>query len=128
MTQRPLLILALVFGFITLAQSIGCASFRAAKLYQRGTEELNQGRLGVALRDLTAAAKLAPEASEIQNHLGLAHAEAGQEDRALVAFERAVELDCRNTAAVENLDRAKTRQERWRAIAIMSTSGDLQDE
>jgi cytochrome c-type biogenesis protein CcmH/NrfG len=50
-----------------------------------------------------------PERSEVFNHLGLAYAAAGRRDDALLAFERAVELDCDNPAA------ARTARRRARA-------------
>lgn len=82
----------------------GCASFRAAQLYQSGTRALDRGDVAVAVRDLEAAQHLAPEASEIQNHLGLAYRADGRPADARIAFARAVELDCENTAAQRNLD------------------------
>jgi Flp pilus assembly protein TadD len=94
----------------------------------------------LALADLSEAARLAPQASEIQNHLGLALAETGHHDRAVAAFERAVRLDCRNVAALENLAAAtemevvaETTAERrdrelTRAMAIVSNSGEVRDE
>jgi Flp pilus assembly protein TadD len=56
----------------------------------------------VAIRDLEEAAHWVPEASEVQNHLGLAYAEAGRRDDALAAFRRAEALDCANEAATAN--------------------------
>ena len=50
-----------------------------------------------------------PDASEIQNHLGLAYVEAGREADALRAFQRAVALDCDNQAARQNLRAAEAR-------------------
>ncbi len=53
--------------------------------------------------ELERAVALAPEASEVQNHLGLAYQAAGRGRDAELAFRRAVALDCGNAAAVENL-------------------------
>ena len=89
----------------------GCSSFRAAQLYQSGTEALDRGDVLVAVEDLQEASRLEPEASEIQNHLGLAYAADGNDAGALEAFERAVALDCENDAAQENLSAAKAFQE-----------------
>ena len=92
----------------------GCTSFRAAQLYQSGTRALDRGDSVAAIRDLEAAENLAPEASEIQNHLGLAYRAAGRFPEARVAFERAVVLDCENDAARRNLEasyRAGSREE-----------------
>jgi lipoprotein NlpI len=86
-----------------LASGFGCSTYRAALLYQRGTDELNRGEIALAVVDLERAAELAPRASEIQNHLGLALSAAGRDDDAHRAFERAAELDCSNTAAAHNL-------------------------
>jgi tetratricopeptide (TPR) repeat protein len=126
--QRSLLTLAIVIGLITIAATFGCASFRAARLYQSGTEAMNGGRTDQAVADLSAAAKLAPGASEIHNHLGLALAAVGQDGRALAEFQRAVQLDCTNAAAVDNLDLARTNEERRRAVATLSNSRDVGDE
>jgi Flp pilus assembly protein TadD len=59
--------------------------------------------------DLERAAALVPAASEVQNHLGLAYAAAGRDADARAAFERAVELDCENAAAGQNLRAARRR-------------------
>jgi len=91
----------LVFSFS------GCASFRAAQFYQSGTRALDRGDAAAAIRDLEAAEDLAPEASEIQNHLGLAYREVGRFGAARAAFARAVELDCENDAAQRNLDASR---------------------
>lgn len=78
-------------------------SFRGAKLYSTGTAALNAGDLPRAIADLSEASRLAPEASEIQNHLGLAYWANGETGRARSAFERSLELDCENEAAQQNL-------------------------
>jgi Flp pilus assembly protein TadD len=87
----------------------GCTSFRGARLYQSGTEALDRGDTARAIDELEQAARLVPEASEIQNHLGLAYAAAGRQGDALHAFERAVDLDCENAAAGANLRVARSR-------------------
>lgn len=87
--------------------ALGCASWRAAQLYQSGTAELDAGRVQRALSDLERAASLQPDASEIQNHLGLAELAAGHRAAAREAFERALELDCDNQAAHRNLARLR---------------------
>ena len=83
--------------------ALGCSSLRAARLYQSGTSALDRGDSVQAVVELERAAELAPEASEVQNHLGLAYQAAGRKSDAEFAFRRAVELDCGNAAAVENL-------------------------
>ena len=65
-----------------------------------------------AIQDLEAAALELPEASEIQNHLGLAYEAAGREEHALAAFREAVALDCDNQPAQHNLSWAELREER----------------
>jgi Flp pilus assembly protein TadD len=87
----------------------GCAAFRAARLYDRGSDALERGEVERAVADLERAATLAPHASEIQNHLGLAYAASGREEDALRAFRRAVELDCDNRQALHNLAAAEGR-------------------
>ena len=60
---------------------------------------------------LEQAARLLPHASEVQNHLGIAYSMAGRDDDALAAFGRAVELDCSNRAALQNLAEAEADRE-----------------
>ena len=85
----------------------GCARWQAAQLYGSGTEALDRGDVALAIHDLERAAALAPQASEVQNHLGLAYGAAGRHEESLAAFERAVDLDCDNAAARENLTAAR---------------------
>ena len=108
-TLRLLLVIGLVL--VALAPT-GCATLRAADLYQSGTAALDEGDAARAIRDLEAAAGHQPEASEIQNHLGLAYEAAGREREALAAFRRAVELDCDNQPAQHNLSLAEAREKR----------------
>jgi Flp pilus assembly protein TadD len=100
--------LAILLG-VSLAVAPGCASFRAARLYRSGTAALDRGDATRAIAELQRAAALAPHASEVQNHLGLAYAAAGRHDEAQHAFERALELDCDNGAARQNLAAARGR-------------------
>jgi Flp pilus assembly protein TadD len=90
--------------------ALGCTSYQGARLYQSGTQALDRGDSARAITDLERAAELVPEASEVQNHLGLAYAAAGRDSEALTAFQRAVDIDCENRAAVENLAVARRRQ------------------
>ncbi len=87
----------------------GCASLEGARLYNSGTQALDRGDPAVAAADLERAAALVPEASEVQNHLGLAYAQLGRTADAERAFRRAVELDCSNEAAQQNLRAAELR-------------------
>jgi Flp pilus assembly protein TadD len=96
-----------VCATLALPAFAGCASWRAARLYQSGTAALDAGRIDVALSELGAAARLAPEASEVHNHLGIAQLAAGRPDAARASFERAVALDCGNLAARRNLEAAR---------------------
>jgi Flp pilus assembly protein TadD len=96
---------------IALALSLaGCASYQGARLYQSGTAALDRDEPERAIADLERAAELVPAASQVQNHLGLAYAAAGRDQDALLAFRRAVELDCDNGAAVQNLRGAEQRR------------------
>jgi Flp pilus assembly protein TadD len=99
-TMRPALVLLLLLAQL---DSSGCASYRGARLYHAGTLSLEKGDTRLAISQLEEAASLVPQASEIENHLGLAYLEDGRRPDALRAFERAVELDCSNAAARENL-------------------------
>lgn len=91
------------YAVCALVLALGCSSFRAARLYQSGTNALDRGDSTQAIVELERAAELSPQASEVQNHLGLAYQAAGRERDAELAFRRAVALDCGNAAAVENL-------------------------
>ena len=102
---------------LALAAAGGCASLDGWRLYVSGTEALDAGQPTRAVADLERAATLVPEASEIQNHLGLAYAAAGRDADALRAFERAVELDCDNQAAVANLEASR------RAFSVGAVEG-----
>jgi Flp pilus assembly protein TadD len=97
-----------------LVLALGCSSYRAARLYQSGTNALDRGDATQAVVELERAAELLPEASEVQNHLGLAYQAAGRERDAELAFRRAVALDCANAAAVKNLDVAEARASKER--------------
>jgi len=111
-TSRPHALCKLIARITTFALVIaisGCASHRAAMLYRDGTRELDAGRHEQARARLEEAARLAPDASQIQNHLGLALAAGGDHAAALAAFERAVELDCDNASASRNLEAARQR-------------------
>ncbi len=85
------------------AIALGCSSFQAARLYHSGTAALDRGDSARAVLDLERAAELLPEASEVQNHLGLAYQAAARDGDAELAFQRAVALNCENSAAAENL-------------------------
>jgi Flp pilus assembly protein TadD len=89
----------------------GCASFEAMRLYESGTQALDRGDPQRAVADLERAAALAPDASPIENHLGLAYQDAGRPEDALHAFERAVQLDCDNQAAAANLRAMRSHQD-----------------
>ena len=91
-----------LFFVITL---MGCESVRAARLYTQGTHALDRGETEEAVRDLEAAGRLAPDRSDVYNHLGIAYTQAGRLIDAQKAFERAVDLDCTNQSALENLER-----------------------
>jgi cytochrome c-type biogenesis protein CcmH/NrfG len=102
----PLVILLVILTGLLLA---GCSSYQGARFYHSGTRALDRGESARAIADLERSAELVPEASEVQNHLGLAYAAKGRDDAALRAFQRAVDLDCDNHAAAENLRVARRR-------------------
>jgi len=88
-------------------QLLGCASLEGGRLYVRGTEAMERGEYVSAVDSLSRAAELVthpPQASKVKNHLGLAYLGEGERSLALDAFRRAVDLDCRNEAAQQNLD------------------------
>jgi Flp pilus assembly protein TadD len=90
-------------ALLALLAACACSSLRAARLYTSGSDALERGEVARAVAELERAAALAPELSEIQNHLGLAYAAAGRRDAAREAFARAVALDCASGAARHNL-------------------------
>jgi Flp pilus assembly protein TadD len=104
---QPLVAVILVAGIAAGTLLSGCAGYRGARLYHSGTLALDRGESTRAIADLEGAAELVPEASEVQNHLGLAYAAAGRADDARRAFQRAVDLDCDNQAAQANLHAAE---------------------
>jgi Flp pilus assembly protein TadD len=85
------------------APLFACSAIAGARLYSDGTRALERGDTERAVRSLERAAERTPDASEVQNHLGIAYLAAGRRDDALRAFERAVALDCDNVAAQRNL-------------------------
>jgi Flp pilus assembly protein TadD len=86
-------------------QSEAAIAFRGARHYSAGNRALDRGDGALAVVELRQAAVLLPQASEIQNHLGLAYLAQGEEEPAREAFRRAIELDCDNQAARINLAR-----------------------
>jgi len=97
------LALAVLLVSLPACESSLGRSLRGARLYATGTEALDRGAFERAILDLEKAAELVPEASEVQNHLGIARWRSGDLAGARVAFTRAVELDCDNAAAQANL-------------------------
>lgn len=79
-------------------------AMRGARYYAQGSESLERGDTALAIVELEHAAVLVPQASEVQNHLGLAYWADGQPELARSAFDRALVLDCDNAAARRNLD------------------------
>ena len=114
----------LVLGALLASFLAGCATFEGARLYERGTRALDRGDVAAAIADLEHAAALVPQSSEVQNHLGLAHEAAGQDEAALEAFQRAVALDCANEAAQQNLAAAEARRARLAARAAQATRNE----
>lgn len=99
-----------MYGFLIVCLlAVGCGTFQAGRLYSEGTRALDRGAISSAVESLERAGELAPQASEIQNHLGLAYVAAGRDLEALAAFERAVALDCDNSAAAQNLATSQAR-------------------
>jgi len=90
-------------ALLALCVGLGCASLDGYRHFEAGNAALDRGDAATAVAELEQAAALAPERSEVHNHLGLAYAAAGRPDEARSAYERAVALDCDNRAAAENL-------------------------
>lgn len=97
---RRLVALAAACG----ASAVACSAIDGARLFREGTDALERGDAATAVSTLERAAERAPRASEVQNHLGLAYLASGRRNDAILAFERAVALDCDNAAARRNLD------------------------
>ena len=98
MTRRAIL------GLLLL---LGCSTTEGYRHFEAGNGALDRGDAASAVVELERAAALVPERSEVFNHLGLAYAAAGRREDALLAFERAVALDCDNRAATANLRAAQ---------------------
>jgi len=92
-----------------LSLALGCAAVAGHRHFEAGNRALDRGDAALAVAEFERAAALVPEASEVQNHLGIAYAADGRHEAALAAFERAVALDCDNRAAAENLRAARRR-------------------
>jgi lipoprotein NlpI len=101
------LVVVLLLALLAQVGLFGCSSYRGARLYEAGTRSLERGDASHAIRQLEEAAALVPQASEIQNHLGLAYLAGGRSDDALRAFDHALTLDCSNGAARRNLAAAR---------------------
>ena len=97
-------------AFALCAALTGCADLEARRFYRAGTDALDRGESQRAIADLERAAALAPEISAIHNHLGIAYEDAGRSEDALLAYERAVALDCDNRAAESNLRELRARR------------------
>jgi Flp pilus assembly protein TadD len=102
--------LGLVVLLASSVASAGCSAWSGARLYASGSRAIDEGDPARAISDLEQAARLLPDSSEVQNHLGIAYEAAGRRDAALRAYERAVALDCGNDAAVSNLRAAEALQ------------------
>ncbi len=87
----------------TACQTAPVRIWRGAGHFSAGTDALVKGQGARAVAELEQAAELVPAASEIRNHLGLAYLSEGREREARTAFESAIELDCGNWAARQNL-------------------------
>ena len=96
---------ALALGIALLS---GCATLEGYRHFELGNAALDRGDVARAVLELELAATLAPERSEILNHLGIAYRTAGRSGDALSAFERAVALDCDNQEAAANLAAARS--------------------
>ena len=104
-------------GSLALLLSSGCAeaprrAWEGARLYSAGTRSLEAGDAATAVDELSRAADLVPQASEIQNHLAMAYWTLGQLDEAEAAFDEALVLDCENEAARSNRDRLLAERKR----------------
>ncbi len=95
---------AIAIGALCALLGAGCSAIEGARLYRDGTQALEHGDADQAVIALEQAAERVPEASEVQNHLGLAYLAQGRRADAQLAFERAVALDCSNRAALHNLE------------------------
>lgn len=105
MTRLGMLLISALALSALACESAPVRTWRGARLYEEGTQAFERGESRRAVTELEEAARLVPQASEIQNHLGLAYWAEGRMDEAGNAFEAALELDCDNFAARENLRR-----------------------
>jgi Tfp pilus assembly protein PilF len=92
---------------LSLSGLAGCGAFEGPRLHVQGTEALERGEYSEARDALSRAAVLVEhpsQASQVQNHLGLAYLGEGDKALAEQSFRRAIDLDCRNEAAQHNLE------------------------
>jgi Flp pilus assembly protein TadD len=94
---------------LLLALPLACAHVESSRLFESGTAALDRGDAAVAIGDLERASALTPDVSAIQNHLGIAYERSGRDADARRAYEKALELDCDNAAAQENLEALRAR-------------------
>jgi Flp pilus assembly protein TadD len=116
--------LRVMVGIVLIVAVSGCTAWSGAALYASGTRALDRGEPAQAVADLEQAARLLPESSEVQNHLGIAYGASGRPDAELAAYRRAVALDCSNEAAQINLKAAEAR-EAGRPLAATPSPGAL---
>ncbi len=102
--------LHVLVGIVLISAAAGCTSWSGAAYYGSGTRALDRGEPARAVVDLEQAARLLPDSSEVQNHLGIAYGASGRPDEELAAYRRAVALDCSNEAAQANLTAAEVRE------------------
>ncbi len=75
----------------------------ALYLNNRGADELRSGRPDMALNQLNAAVKLAPEFASVWGNIGVAKRRLGKTSEALDAYRRALAIDPGNPTILSNL-------------------------
>lgn len=124
--RAPLFVLLLGAVFTVGCESVSFRTLEGGRYYVRGTESLDSGHLDQAIYELTMASRLVPEASEVQNHLGIAYWRISDVERARMAFETALSLDCENQAARTNLSLLRVEIERKLGQQSSSANGSKQ--
>lgn len=102
-----------IFGILTVLLAVSCASNSKDELtpeqkkaeiyYNYGTNALTYQRYTESLKYLLNAYKLRPDDSRICNNLGMAYYFKGQTPLAIQSIKRSIELDPKNSDALNNL-------------------------
>jgi tetratricopeptide (TPR) repeat protein len=102
-------------GVVSAAQWFRRAPRGAAKELARALRAWQKGDVRRTMVHLEKAIRIYPDFVEAHNNLGVCYVKLGQLDQAVAAFERASALDPKAPGIQQNLRRARTLRDRFRA-------------